>query len=74
LAEEGVTVVEEKKVAMLEKPVEPVVPIMPAEPPAAPIPPAGSHREIAAGNRAWSGGCRAIGIAAFNVPAAVWRV
>jgi outer membrane biosynthesis protein TonB len=68
LPDEGVTVAEEKKVAMLEKPAEPVMPILPPEPPAASPMPAGSHREIAAAkSRVVAVGVGRIGIAAFNV-------
>ena len=64
-ADEGLKVVEEKKLAMAEKPAE--LPA-PPEPPAAPAVPAGSHREVAAiKSRMMAVGAGRIGIAAFNV-------
>ena len=68
LADEGAKVVEEKKVAMLDKPVEPAMPVMPPEPAASPVMPPGSSREIAAAkSRVVAVGVGRIGIAAFNV-------
>jgi hypothetical protein len=65
IAEEGLKVVEEKKVALLEKPPEPSV----ATPPPMPAAPAaGSNREIAARkSRVMAAGVGRIGISAFNV-------
>ncbi|MEI6083082.1 MAG: hypothetical protein WCS70_02145 [Verrucomicrobiota bacterium] len=72
LAEEGFKVIEEKKVALLEKPVAPVLPPTPAAPPVEPMPPAspgaGSSREIATlKSNLRATGVSRIGVAAFNV-------
>jgi outer membrane biosynthesis protein TonB len=71
VAETGVRVIEEPKLALLEKPL-PAAPLPPppAAPPAAPALPAlpGSRREIAAvKSRLTAAGAGRIGIAAFNV-------
>jgi hypothetical protein len=59
VADEGLKVVEEKKLVMAEKPPEPAPP---------PAPAAGSHREIAAiKSRMTAVGAWRIGVAAFNV-------
>jgi outer membrane biosynthesis protein TonB len=67
IADQGLKVVEEKKVAMLDKPPEPTPPV-----PTAPVPPAapsaGSNREIGARkSRMVAAGVGRIGVAAFNV-------
>ena len=75
LAETGLKVVEEKQVAMLDKPVAPLesvlpAPPQPASPPPAPVMPAGpgSGREIAAAkSHATAMGVHRIGVEAFNV-------
>jgi len=68
LADEGFKVVEEKKVALLEKPAEPVSPAPPVEPMPPASPGSGSHREIASlKTRLSASGVASIGVAAFNV-------
>jgi len=77
LADTGLKIVEERKVALLEKPVVmptvPVPPPAPVSPPTEPVPPSppssvGSHRDIAAvKSRMSASGSSRIGIAAFNV-------
>jgi len=72
LADEGQKVVEEKKVAMLEKPAESPKPAPPPvampQPPPVPVAPGGSEREIGARkSRLTAVGVGRMGISAFNV-------